>query len=63
MDGDALLLEVHVIDYDANLYGRALRVEFVERLRDELRFENIDLLTEQMKQDELKAREILENPA
>jgi riboflavin kinase/FMN adenylyltransferase len=63
VDGDALLLEVHVIDYDANLYGRALRVEFVERLRDELRFESIDLLTEQMKQDELKAREVLENPA
>ena len=59
VDGDALLLEVHLIDYDANLYGQVLRMEFVERLRDELRFENIDLLTEQMKQDELKAREVL----
>jgi riboflavin kinase / FMN adenylyltransferase len=53
------LLEVHVFDFEGDLYGRRLEVEFVERLRDELRFESLAALVEQMHSDAERAREIL----
>ncbi len=45
------LLEVHVFDFAGDLYGRELEVEFVARLRDELRFDNVDAMVEQMHRD------------
>lgn len=54
-----LSLEVHVLDLSADLYGRALRVEFVERLRDEQRFESIDALVTRIRADIERARQIL----
>jgi riboflavin kinase / FMN adenylyltransferase len=57
-DGEPLL-EVHVFDFDGDLYGRRLDVDFVAKLRDEARFESLDALVEQMNADALRAREIL----
>lgn len=53
------LLEVHVFDYHGDLYGRRLEVEFVAKLRDELRFASLEALTAQMQQDCERARELL----
>lgn len=53
------LLEVHVFDYDGDLYGRRLRVDFVEKLRDEVKFDSLDALVEQMHADSARARDIL----
>jgi riboflavin kinase/FMN adenylyltransferase len=53
------LLEVHVFDYAGDLYGRELEVEFVARLRDTLRFENVDAMIEQMHRDASAARAAL----
>lgn len=53
------LLEVHVFDFAGDLYGRELEVEFVARLRDELRFDNLDALVEQMHRDAAAARAAL----
>jgi riboflavin kinase/FMN adenylyltransferase len=45
-----------VFDYQGSLYGERLEVEFVEKLRDEAHFKNIDDLVAQMREDERQAR-------
>jgi len=59
LGGGELLLEAHLFDFDADLYGRRLDVEFVAKLRDEERFESTEALTVQMRRDEAQARAIL----
>jgi len=49
--GRALLVEVFVLDRDLDLYGRTLKVEFLQRLRGERRFDSVDALVEQMHRD------------
>jgi riboflavin kinase/FMN adenylyltransferase len=53
-----VLLEVHVLDWSGDLYGKSVRTTFVRRLRDEVRFESLDALTRQMNVDANKARGI-----
>lgn len=53
------LLEVHLFDFEGDLYGRRMAVEFVAKLRDERKFDGLDALTEQMHRDALQARELL----
>ncbi len=57
--GSEALLEAHVFDFDGDLYGREIEVEFVARLRDEERFASLEALTEQMERDAAEARRIL----
>ncbi|HEV3181928.1 MAG TPA: bifunctional riboflavin kinase/FAD synthetase [Steroidobacteraceae bacterium] len=57
--GTEALLEAHVFDFDGDLYGREIEVEFVARLRDEVRFATLDALTAQMQRDAADARRIL----
>ncbi len=52
-------LEVFLFDYAADLYGKRLSVEFIEKIRDERNFANLDALVAQMRDDEQKARSIL----
>jgi len=54
-----LLLEVHLIDFAGDLYGRTLRVEFVQRLRDERRFNGIEALKAQILSDVGEAKRAL----
>ncbi len=54
-------LEAHLLDFDEDLYGRTVRLEFVSRLRPEVRFESINALIEQIQRDKHKASEVLEN--
>jgi riboflavin kinase/FMN adenylyltransferase len=53
------LLEAHLFDFDGDLYGQRLEVEFSARLRDELRFESLDAMVAQMHRDAAEARAIL----
>ncbi|MEZ5824598.1 MAG: bifunctional riboflavin kinase/FAD synthetase [Geminicoccaceae bacterium] len=63
-DGRERRLEVHLLDgMDYDLYGRRLRVAFIDRLRGEERFASIDSLIAQMNIDCDRAREILAAPA
>ena len=48
-------LEVNIFDYDKDIYGEEIELEIVKRLRDEVRFETIDLLKEQLKKDKLQS--------
>ena len=57
--GTEALLEAHVFDFDGDLYGREIEVEFVARLRDEERFASLEALTVQMERDAAAARRIL----
>jgi riboflavin kinase/FMN adenylyltransferase len=59
VDGTDPLLEVHLFDWDGSLYGRYLDVDFVERLRDEQKFESLDALVAQMHRDAAAARRVL----
>jgi riboflavin kinase/FMN adenylyltransferase len=53
------LLEAHLFDFSGDLYGMRIAVEFVRKLRDEEKFDGLDALTAQMRQDELAARQAL----
>ncbi len=58
--GTDWLLEVHLFDYDGELYGEHLEVEFVEFIRNEERFDDLEAMTRQMEDDALKARRMLQ---
>ena len=58
-DGGGLSIECHIIDFDDDIYGTNLRVEFVERLRGERKFDGIGALVEQIGKDRDAARELL----
>ncbi len=51
-------LEVHLLDYQGNLYQQFLRVEFIARLRDEQRFPSLTALQQQIQRDEAEARRL-----
>jgi riboflavin kinase / FMN adenylyltransferase len=52
-------IEVHILNFDYDLYNTRIRVNMVERLRDEKKFDSIALLSSQIKKDIKTAREIL----
>jgi riboflavin kinase/FMN adenylyltransferase len=54
-----LTLEVHLLDFQGDLYGEVLQVEFVTRLRDEQRFPSIEALATQIRADMTEARQVL----
>jgi riboflavin kinase/FMN adenylyltransferase len=56
VEGGGVVLEVHVLDLDADLDGERVRVEFVARLRDEARFDSIAALLAQIDRDIADAR-------
>jgi riboflavin kinase / FMN adenylyltransferase len=56
-DGE-LLVEAYLLDFDGDLYGDTLRIGFLERLRDEQRFESTEALVEQMERDVERVREL-----
>lgn len=59
-DAPASLLEAYLLDFDGDLYGERARVAFVARLRDELKFDDVDALIVQMHADVAATRTALE---
>ena len=57
--GKKMLLEVHIFDFDEDIYGQEIHVEFIEKIRDELNFPDVDALIEHMTKDVISARQIL----
>lgn len=55
----ALLVEAYLLDFDGDLYGDMLTIEFVGRLRGELRFDTVEQLVEQIRADVRDARALL----
>jgi len=57
--GEGFLIEVHLFDFNEDLYGQKLEVAFIAKLRDETHFDVIDDLVTQMREDEQQARNCL----
>lgn len=55
------LLEVHLFDFDSDIYGRHVRVHFLKKLRDEAKFPDLEALKRQISADEMAAREFFNN--
>jgi riboflavin kinase/FMN adenylyltransferase len=58
--GNKLGMEFHILDFEGNIYGKEVTVNFFERIRDEKRFENIDTLIEQLKKDKIEISKYFE---
>lgn len=56
VDGTRTLLEVHLFDFDADIYGRHVQVSFLHKLRSEMRFESFAALKQQIETDAQQAR-------
>ena len=56
--GRGVLIEAYLLDRDDDLYGEILRVDFLQRLRGERRFESVEALIEQMQRDVERVREL-----
>lgn len=52
-------VEVHLLDFAGDLRGQQVRIQFVERLRDERRFDDVDELSKQIRRDIARAKEVL----
>ena len=59
-DGKGRTIEAFLLGFDKNLYNRQLRLEFVQRLRDELKFDSVDDLLKQMELDVEQTRKLLQ---
>jgi riboflavin kinase/FMN adenylyltransferase len=59
--GGKRLVEIYILDFVRWIYGEELQVYFIERLRDEEKFDSIRALLDQMAQDVVNARAILKN--
>ena len=57
------VIETHVLDLDRDLYGASLRLGFVQRLRDEKKFENVEALKQQIEADRGHARNLFDRMA
>lgn len=60
IDGKVLTTEVHIFDFDKDIYGEHLEIQLISRLRDEQKFDGLDALTAQLKKDESDAIRALE---
>ena len=58
-NGEDVTVETHILDFQDDIYGHVLRLEFVERLRGECQFAALDALRAQLHDDALRAKEIL----
>ena len=58
-DGKIRTLEVNLFDFDKDIYGKEVQVRFFNRIRDEKKFDGIEALVDQLKNDENRAKELL----
>lgn len=56
LDGKNYFLEAHILDFTGDLYGKRMTVEFLQKIRDEVRFADIEALKKQIAQDVLTAK-------
>jgi len=52
---ESISTETHIFDFEENIYGKQLRVEFLHKIRDEIKFNNVDELIAQLERDKITA--------
>lgn len=60
ISGGRVLLEIHIFDLNESIYGKHLQVEFVKKLRDEKRYDNLEVLVAQIAKDVVDAKRVFE---
>jgi len=60
VNGTTRTIETHIFDFNQNLYGQVLTIAFVEKIRGEKKFENLDALSKQLTLDRKDAMKILD---
>jgi riboflavin kinase/FMN adenylyltransferase len=58
--GEEIVIETHVLDFDKDVYGAKLRLGFVQRLREEKRFEGVEALKTQIAADRTRAQNLFD---
>lgn len=58
-DDHIYTVEVHILDFNQRIYGEKIRVNFIHRIRDELKFSDLQQLSDQINKDILQARDLL----
>ncbi len=59
VNGHAVTVEAHLLDFDADIYGRTLRLEFIDRIRPEMKFAGLDALKAQIAADVAQVRQLM----
>jgi riboflavin kinase/FMN adenylyltransferase len=59
-DDNIYTVEVYILDFNRNIYGQDIRVNFIQRIRDEAKFAGIEALADQIRLDVVQARQILD---
>jgi riboflavin kinase/FMN adenylyltransferase len=60
--GNKPVLEVHLFNFNKNIYSKRLQVRFIKKIRDEKKFDNLDMLKLQIQEDISLAKNILNTP-
>ncbi|MFI5140555.1 MAG: riboflavin kinase, partial [Sphingobacteriales bacterium] len=58
-DGKVQTIEVNILDFDKDIYGGTLTLEFIDYIRDEKKFPGVEELVEEIKNDERKVRKMM----
>jgi riboflavin kinase/FMN adenylyltransferase len=59
-DRSAVRVEAYLLDFDGDIYGSPIRLDLTHRLRDEIRYDSVDALLEQLHRDVEAARSLAE---
>jgi riboflavin kinase / FMN adenylyltransferase len=59
VDGTRRSIEVNIFDFDKDIYGESLRVSFLQLLRDDTKFQDLESLKEQLTKDKAEALRVL----
>jgi riboflavin kinase/FMN adenylyltransferase len=59
-DSGQRLVEVYILDFDGDLYDQVIEIQFIQRLREERKFDSVATLIEQMRRDVAEARRVLD---
>ncbi len=52
-------LEVYIFDFGQDIYGKYINIEFIQKIRDEMKFNSLDELKQQIAKDAVAAKEVL----
>ena len=53
-------MEVHILDFEKDIYQETIKVEFIDYIRPEVKFENVEELTLQLQKDKIVAKKLLD---